>query len=203
MDPLAHYRQYRILFSLLLSILFLGFFIGVLVYAEPFDLLRDPFSALGASETPEGYGNRTSMAVFIITMVLTAILFVCITVAFARDRAVSFRGYRITISILAAFGACIATFPHNYFLVQHQVGAGFLVGSIWLHTVFFIRALSADPSAIDGTYICVYILCAGNVQGCCSEVRHSWINPGNRIKPWLSVQGTRRCSEACGRRRNR
>jgi len=76
--------------------------------------------------------------VFIITMVLTAILFVCIAIAFARDRAVSFRGYRIIISILAVFGSCIATFPHNYFLVQHQVGAGFLVGSIWLHTVFFI-----------------------------------------------------------------
>jgi hypothetical protein len=135
--PVA-YRKYRIGFSLFLTVLLSGFFIGILVYNGPFNILTDPFSWLGASETEDGYDNRASMVVFAVDMVISAIIFGALAVVFVRDKNVPLRGIRVLFSILAAFGACIATFPNNYFLVQHQVGAGFLVGSIWLHAIFFI-----------------------------------------------------------------
>ncbi len=139
MDRLAiDYKKYRVWFTLLLVVLVGGFFIASLAYNGRFNLLTDPFSRLGASITPEGDANRASMAIFIIDMVITAILFSCLAVIFFKDKDVPFRGVRVLFSIVAALGACIATFPNNYFLVQHQLGAGFLVGSFWLHGILFI-----------------------------------------------------------------
>ena len=148
MTPSAEYRKYRIWFTIFLIILLSGFFIAALVYNGSFNLWTDPFSRLGASETPEGLENRASMVVFIIVMVLSAIVFGCLTVTFIKDKSVPFRGYRALISIVAAFGACIATFPNNYFLVQHQLGSGFLVGSLWLHAIFFIVDASKVTSKV-------------------------------------------------------
>jgi len=138
MRPQVDYRKYRIWFTLLLVVQLGGFLIASLAYNGRFNLLTDPFSRLGASETPEGLANRSSMAIFIIDMVITAILFGCVAAVFARDKKIPYRGVRVLFSIIAGLGACIATFPNNYFLVQHQVGAGFLVGSFWLLAILFI-----------------------------------------------------------------
>jgi hypothetical protein len=132
------YRKYRVWFTLLLVVVVGGFVLASLAYNGRFNLLTDPFSRLGASETPDGDPNRASMAIFIIDMVITAILFSCLAVVFFKDKEVPFRGVRVLFSIVAALGACITTFPNNYFLAQHQLGAGFLVGSFWLHGILFI-----------------------------------------------------------------
>ena len=118
----------------------------MLAYSGPFNPATDPFSWLGASETQDGNDNRDAMAVFAVTMVISALIFVYMATLFVKDKGIPFRGVRIAISILAAFGACIATFPNNYFLTQHQLGSGFLVGSIWLHSILFIVDASRDLS---------------------------------------------------------
>ncbi len=138
MESNADYRKYRAWFTTLLVVLVGGFFVASFAYNGRFNLLTDPFSRLGASETPEGNANRSSMAVFVIDMVITAMLFICITIAFAGDRKIPFRSARVLFSALAALGASIATFPNNYFLTQHQLGAGLLVGSFWIHSILFI-----------------------------------------------------------------
>lgn len=153
MATTADYRKYRTWFTLFLIVLLGGFFLATLVYNGRFNLIKDPFSRLGASKTPEGADNRASMAVFVVDMAITAVIFGRLAVAFARDSNLSFRGLRVLISITAALGACIATFPNNYFLTQHQLGAGFLVGSIWLHAILFIADASKVTSRGYGLFL--------------------------------------------------
>lgn len=140
------YRKYRFWFSLFLTILLGGFAVGMLTYGDPFRFWLDPFSGLGATETPTGNDNHVSMVIFVGDMIITGILFVRITVLFARDRDVPFRGARIIFSICAAFGAFIATFPHNIFDIQHKLGSGFLVGGVWFLSIFFIIDAGAVAS---------------------------------------------------------
>ena len=144
MEPREDYRRYRTWFSLFLAVLLSGFFIAIIVYNGRFNPFSDPFSWLGASETKDGADNRASMAVFVIDMVICAVILGYMAFLFAKDRNIRFHGFRTLISIIGALGACIATFPNNYYLVQHQVGAGFLVGSLWLHA----NLLIADASRV-------------------------------------------------------
>ena len=149
----SDYKKYRTWFTLFLVFLLAGFLIGALAYNGQFNLYRDPFSDLGASETPEGKDNHASMAIFVVNMAITAIIFSRIAVMFARDATVPFRGFRVLFSITAAMGACIATFPNNIFLAQHQLGAGFLVGSLWMHANFFIADASRATSKMHGFFL--------------------------------------------------
>ena len=138
MEPPVDYRKYRIWFTTFLVVLLGGFCVGMWLYGEPFVFFEYPFSGLGATKTVNGFENHASMVVFVGTMIATGIIFIAVSIVLVRDRAIPFRGLRIVISLTAAFGAFISTFPHDLFDLQHKLGAGFFVGSVWLTAVFFL-----------------------------------------------------------------
>ena len=132
------HRKYKVWFSVFLGVLLGGYGIAILAYAEPFLFWQYPFSGLGASETPGGFRNNLSMVIFVTDMTVCGIILLCIMTAFIKDREMPFRSNRIAFAAIGALGAFIATFPHNLFDVQHKVGSGFFVGSLWVLAVLFI-----------------------------------------------------------------
>ena len=126
------------MFTLFFSVLVGGFALGMALYGEPFDLWEDPFSELGATLTPNGYENNAAMIVFVGDMIICGILLIIIAAAFGKDSRVPNRGVRVIFASAAAFGAFVATFPHNLFDLQHKLGSGFLVGSVWVLAIAFL-----------------------------------------------------------------
>ena len=140
------YRRYRTRYGVFLLVLLGGYGVAILTYGEPFLLWQHPFSGLGASETPGGFLNYTSMVVFVTDMTLCGIILLNIMAVYIRDREITYRSFRIVFSAIGALGAFIATFPHNIFDVQHMVGSGFFVGSLWVIAVLFITDVRARVS---------------------------------------------------------
>ena len=140
---LAYYRWY----ATLLSVLFIGFIIAILLYGEPFRFWEFHYSGLGATKTVNGHVNSAAMVVFITDMICIGIILTIIAAVSGSDRKLPHRGIRTIFAGTGAFGAFVATFPHDIYPTQHIFGSAFLVGSLWVLAVFLIVDISRSLSS--------------------------------------------------------
>ena len=149
----ARYEAYFRLYAVLFFVLFLGFFIAMMVFGEAYRFWQYPYSDLGATETANGYPNRVSVIVFVTDMFCIGIILAVISVVSSRDRLLPHRGVRSVFAASGAFGAFVATFPHNLYPIQHTLGSAFLVGSLWVLSVFAIVDVGTLVSGIAARWL--------------------------------------------------
>ena len=82
---------------------------------------------------------------------------VAISVACMRDKALPIRGVRSVFASIGAVGALIAIYPHNIYEVQHSVGSGFFVGSLWFLSVFLIHDVAKRISQTASRWLHVLL----------------------------------------------
>lgn len=145
----ASFQKYRVWFTALIIVILTGFGLGMLVFGEAFLFWEYPFSDLGATVTENGFPNRPSMIIFITTMIMGSIIFFVLAFFFAFDKSIVGRGIRAVFCITGAVGMLIATFPHDLYNLQHSLGSGFFVGSLWALCLIFLIDLARYRSKID------------------------------------------------------
>ncbi len=183
--PEARYEIYLREYTWLFAVYIGGSLLAILLYGETFVFFEYPLSGLGATETVNGFPNRPAMLVFVADMIVVGILLVIISVTTARDRTLNNRGLRSVLAATGGFGAFIATFPHNVFPVQHTLGSAFLVGSLWLLAVFFIR----DAGALVSTQKAVWLHLLLHVTVISYAIAYTYSAASKQVFQKLAIAG--------------
>ena len=128
--------------------------IGMLLYGErreAFNFWMDPISFLGATETANGHKNTASLIVFVLGMVISGLLMLRIASLFRRHEEIQHHRLKSYLSIGAALGFFIITYPCNINNNIHSVGGALLFGDLWGITLLFlleVPSIEGAPHAV-------------------------------------------------------
>ena len=129
------------LFTALALTIFLTFTLGMFCFGENFLFWQHAFSDLGSTITPCGNSNLLSLSIFVMGMLISAVLMILIACHFSRDESLNHRQLKYYLSLLAALGFIVITYPHNLNNQIHSYGAATMVGSLWAFGVLLLVEL--------------------------------------------------------------
>jgi len=136
------------LFTVLALTIFLTFTLGMFCFGETFLFWQHAFSDLGSTITPAGNPNSLSLTIFITGMLFSAVLMILIAHHFHRAESLQHNQLKTGLSLLAALGFIVITYPHNLNNQIHTYGAAAMVGSLWAFGVLLLVELKTLISAL-------------------------------------------------------
>ncbi|ADN01590.1 hypothetical protein [Spirochaeta thermophila] len=130
--------------------------LSAFLYPEGFDIWNDPLSLLGVPFTEEeGLPNPWGMGLFVLAFLVDGLFSFRIA---SRIRAEGGGGLSLLFT-LAGIGSLLMLAPCTLLNPLHRLGAGLLVGSLWLCTVVLSRAnWGAFSGARKAFHLCVHLV---------------------------------------------
>lgn len=127
-------------FSLLGAVIVGSIALGIVFYREPFRFLAYPLSDLGATVSEHGFPNRVSNVFFDLGMIVGGLIMLTIARGL-KSGAMPHREPKRVLSLVAALGFFVITFPYNINDTIHMIGGAALIGGLWGLTVLLLFEL--------------------------------------------------------------
>lgn len=122
--------------------------LALVFYREPFLLLRDAFSELGETVTPEGHSNTMSRLVFSMGWLVCSVLMVQISYRYGRTREMKNAAFKRWLAMLGGVGFLVAITPNDVSHLLHSIGMGLVVGVTYVFGVLFLVELKAEIGSL-------------------------------------------------------
>jgi hypothetical protein len=117
-------KALRILYFVLIPVLFITLGLAWWQYPEPFDFVEEYISNLGAINSEEGYSNTTSLIIMVVGFSILAAISIAIAIIYFIRRDLRFNWLKGGLNIVLAFGAIFLAFPHDFSnRLIHGIGA--------------------------------------------------------------------------------
>lgn len=137
-------RLFRLLGALQLVLLPLA----MLAYGERYSLLSNAISDLGTLRTPAGETNGLSVLLFATDLTATSVVLCSYAVHIRRKSGIGHPALKADFAWIGAAGALLALAPHDAHRLVHGIGAGMLVGSLWmLANLLALELRDQEPAA--------------------------------------------------------
>ncbi|NQT58233.1 MAG: hypothetical protein HQ557_04540 [Bacteroidetes bacterium] len=125
--------------NLMISSLVVFWFFAMIFFAEPYKFWQFSISSLGSTVTPNGYTNRTSVLMFIMSMAAAFSIMWRLARFYRLTKSVNYKIYAF-LYYWGSIGTVVICYPSNISNPIHSIGGGLLVFSHVFITLTHILA---------------------------------------------------------------
>jgi hypothetical protein len=139
LEALPSYDQFvRNLFPVISATIVLTYALGILAYGEAFLFSEYAISDLGATVTKHGRPNLNARIVMTIGMLICSFMMLRIGLHYGQSRSLRNQRFKRLVAVLCAGGFFLFTCPLNVNYVVHSIGAGLIIGCLYLFDNCFL-----------------------------------------------------------------
>jgi len=129
------------LFFLMCLIIPITLILAVLFYRDTFHFLRNAFSQLGETVTPQGRSNLASRLVFSAGFVACGVAMISISSRYGKNRDLRNRFLKRWLALAGGIGFFVAITPNDMSHSAHSVGMGSAVAVTYFFAMIFLLEL--------------------------------------------------------------
>ncbi len=129
------------LFFLMCLIIPVTLILAVLLYRDTFHFLRNAFSQLGETVTPQGRSNIASRLVFSAGFVACGVAMISISSRYGKNRGLRNRALKRFLALAGGVGFFVAIIPNDVSHAAHSVGMGSAVAVTYFFAMIFLLEL--------------------------------------------------------------
>lgn len=129
------------LFFLMCLIIPVTLILAVLFYRDTFHFLRNAFSQLGETVTPQGQSNLVSRLVFSAGFIACGVAMISISSRYGKNRDLRNRSLKRWLALAGGVGFVVAITPNDISHSAHSIGMGTAVAVPYFFGVVFLLEL--------------------------------------------------------------